>query len=60
MTRAESWAREGLDKYQDSDTLRPLYITVLRTLGDTDNAYAFIQNTPEKSMIENPNYLLEK
>ncbi len=59
-TRAESWARNGIEKYKWSNILTPLYITVLRTIGDIDNAYTLIQNTSEKSMTENPNYLLEK
>lgn len=59
-TRAESWARNGMEKYKKSSILTPLYITTLRTLGDIDNAYMLIQNTSEKDMVENPNYLLEK
>lgn len=59
-TRAESWAKSGLEKYPNSNMIRPLSLTAMRNLGDIDNAYALIQNIPEKDIVENPYYLLEK
>ena len=59
-TRAVSWSRAGRDRFIDSPLITPLYIQSLRLDGQIDNASAIIQNTPEKTMIENPNFLLEK
>lgn len=59
-TRAVSWSRAGRDRFIDSPLITPLYIQALRLDGQIDNASAIIQNTPEKTMIENPNFLLEK
>ena len=60
FARAESWARQWLEKYRDSHRITPLYIQALRLEWQLDNASALIQNTPEDAMIANPNYLLEK
>jgi hypothetical protein len=58
--RAESWAREWLEKYRESYHLTPLFIRSLRLQWQLDNASSLIQNTSEEAMVENPNYLLEK
>lgn len=58
--RAQSWAQDGLSKFEGSHHITPLYIRALRLQGQIDNASAVIQNTPEADMIENPNYFLEK
>jgi tetratricopeptide (TPR) repeat protein len=59
-SRAVSWSRAGLDRYINSVLITPLYVQSLRLNGELDNASAIIQNMAEKTMLENPNFLLEK
>lgn len=58
--RAEAWAKSGLEKFNNSHMLTPLLIETLRLLGKRDEAISILQNTWEDTMIDNPNYLLEK
>lgn len=58
--RAVSWSRSGLDRFIGSTLLTPLYVQALRLDGQIDNASSIIQNTSEKTLLENPNFLLEK
>ena len=59
-TRAENFARQWLASYSGSHILTPLLLSSLRLSLQGDRALALLSGVDEKSMIENPNYLLEK
>lgn len=60
IERAKSWAQEALARFPESDIIRPLLITAYRMNGEANLAKDMFATIPEKNMIENPNYLLEK
>lgn len=60
FTHALSWSDIGNMKFPNSLMLGPLAVRVARESGELDRAQNLLANMDEKSLLANPNFLLEK